>query len=119
MSFSGMLVHRCDLVQQGTVIGTDDYGRDIYGESIVPGVKCRADQLRMRSSTDERGLDFILENVIFFSADTPIKEDMTISNVVGIDGNPVLTGLFRIESINTVYSRVRLHHYEVTIQRND
>jgi len=119
MSFKGLLIHRCDLVQRNVVTGTDDYGREIYGEAVIPGVKCRADQLRSRASRDESGVDFIVENVVFFGPEIKITEDMTINNILDAEDNPVLDGEFRINNIFTVYGRVFLHHYEVTLQRVD
>lgn len=117
MSFRSLLIHHCDLIQRNVVTGTDDYGRDIYGESIIPGVSCRADKMRASTSRDEYGVDFIIDNVVFFAADIPIQEDMTINNIRDMEGKSVLTGSFGIKEINTIYGRKFLHHYEVTLQR--
>jgi hypothetical protein len=119
MSFSSLLIHECDLIQKNVVVGQDEYGRDIYGESVIPGIRCRADQLRTSSSRDEYGVDFIVENVVFFGPDVQIIEDMTVNNIKDLRGNLVLDGSFIIKDIFTVYGRVFLHHYEVTLQRTD
>jgi hypothetical protein len=119
VSFKSLLIHRCDLVQRNVVTGTDDYGRDIYGESVIPGVPCRADQLRARSSRDPYGTDFIVENVVYFPPDHKVTKEMSVNNIVDMDGNPVLEGSFSIENLATVYGRIRIHHYEVSLQRNE
>lgn len=117
MRFERHLIHRCTLVKPGQVIGQDPYGRDIYGNVSIPNVICRLDQMRKRVSTDERGTDFIVENVLFLAASQAIEPIMKVQDIKDLQGNIVSSGIFSIQNINPAYGRVRLHHYEVTLQK--
>jgi hypothetical protein len=119
MIFERNLVHRCTLVKPGVEVGKDPYGRPIYEDVEIANVACRADQIRRRVSSDESGVDYILENMLFFSAQTELTESMKIKQIQDDTRHPVLSGTFGIQNIRPIYGRIRLHHYEVILQGSD
>lgn len=117
MRFERRLIHRCTLVKPGQVIGQDPYGRDIYGDVPIENVSCRLDQMRKQVSVDGYGIDYIVENVLFLTASQAIEPSMKVQDIKDLQGNIVAAGVFSIQKINPAYGRVRLHHYEVTLQK--
>lgn len=117
MRFDRLLIHRCTLVKHGQVTGQDPYGRDIIEDVPIENVPCRLDQLQKRVSTDERGTDFITENVLFLSASQQVEPSMKVHSIKDLRGNDVVPGIFGIQNIKPIYGRIRLHHYEVTLQK--
>lgn len=105
------------MINPGVVTGTDPYGREIREDVPEPNVPCRADQITRRIATDANDSDVITQNVLFLSAERDVANNMKIQNIVDLDGNTVLDGSFTVEDINPVYARIRLHHYELTLQK--
>jgi hypothetical protein len=119
MRIKTLLIHRATLLVPGTENGTDDYGRPIYTDPTTREIRCRLDQLRVRTSTDEEGTDVVLDYVLYIAPDEKIVMGMSILNVIDEDGNVVADGTFTIQTIIPIYSRRKLHHYEVGLSRGD
>ncbi|MDP1383038.1 hypothetical protein Q8G31_23870 [Priestia megaterium] len=117
MRFERILTHRCTIVLAGQRIGETGYGKPIYGELPIENVPCRADQIRRRASVDQYGVDFIIENILFLGPDRQIPSGAKIKDIQDLQGNSVLEGVYSPENIKPVYSKVRLHHYEITLQK--
>jgi len=117
MRFERILTHRCTIVLTGQKIGETEYGKPIYGEVPVEDVPCRADQIKRRASVDQYGIDFITENILFVGPDQQIPSDAKIKDIQDLQGNAVLKGVYSPENVRPVYSKVRLHHYEITLQK--
>ncbi|MBO0962344.1 hypothetical protein J1P26_21815 [Neobacillus sp. MM2021_6] len=117
MRLERLLIHRCTLINPGQVVGKDAYNRDIIEDVPTPNVHCRIDQIKRRMSNDSNGVDIIVENVLFLSASEQINDAMTIKDIVDKDGNSVLSGIFKVDNINPIHGRIRLHHYEVTLKK--
>lgn len=117
MRFKTLLIHRCSLLIAGAVTGVDDYGRDIIGTIESTNIPCKVDSIRQRASSDEAGTDFIFTNVLFLPPDQQIALDTKIIDVLDKQGNPVLQGSFVVQDILPIYDRSKLHHYEVTLQK--
>lgn len=117
MRFSRLLIHRCTLLQVGQVVGKDPYGRDKYEDVPISDVPCRVDQIRRVVTKDDFGNDVVMENILFLSPDQELDETMKIVNVKDKNGSDVLKGTFAIKKINPVYRRSRLHHYEITLEK--
>lgn len=117
MRFRTLLIHRCTLLTQGTIIGQDDYGRDIIGSGEIPDVPCRFDRIRQRAAADETGTDFIYDNILYFDKEFSITLESKIQDIKDKEGNPILLGSFSVLDILPIYDRSKLHHYEVTVQR--
>jgi len=117
MRFERILSHRCTIILTGHKIGETEYGKPIYGELPVENVPCRADQIKRRASIDQYGVDFITENILFVGPDQQIPSDAKIKDIRDLQGNMVLEGVYSPENVRPVYSRVRLHHYEITLQK--
>ena len=117
MRFERILSHRCTIVLIGQKIGETEYGKPIYGELPVEDVSCRADQIKRRASVDQYGIDFVTENILFLGPDREIPSDAKIKDIQDLQGNFVLKGVYSPENIRPVYSKVRLHHYEITLQK--
>jgi len=117
MRFERILTHRCTIVLTGQKIGETEYGKPIYGELPVEDVSCRADQIKRRASVDQYGIDFVTENILFLGPDREIPSDAKIKDIQDLQGNFVLKGVYSPENIRPVYSKVRLHHYEITLQK--
>lgn len=117
--FERLLTHRCTLILKGKVTGQDAYGRDVVEDIEHPETPCRADRIRESKSRDETGVDYVLDYMLFFSANLQehVSLDMAVKDVVDEEGNPVLPGDFSIESFIPVYRRKALHHYEATLVR--
>jgi hypothetical protein len=118
MRFKTLLIHRCTLLIEGEVTGTDPYGRDIIGTVEKNDVPCRADQIRTRSMTDDTGTDFILDYVLYVGAEQTVTLNTKVQNITDKQGNPVLQGSFSALSVNPIYDRNKLHHYEITLLRD-
>lgn len=117
MRFSRLLIHRCTILKVGQVVGKDSYGRDKYEDISIPDVPCRVDQIRRVVTKDDFGTDVVVENILFLSPDQELDETMKIVNVKDKNGSDVLKGTFAIKKINPVYRRSRLHHYEITLEK--
>lgn len=117
MRFERHLIHRCTLINPGQVTGQDPYGRDIVEDVPIENVPCRLDQVKKRVSVDERGVDFIVEDVLFLPASQQIEPNMKVQDIKDLQGNVVASGIFTFQSINPIYGWVRLHHYEVALQK--
>ncbi|GAB1809825.1 hypothetical protein [Priestia megaterium] len=117
MRFERILSHRCTIVLTGQKIGETEYGKPIYGELPIENVPCRADQIKRRASVDQYGIDFVTENILFLGPDRTIPSDAKIKDIQDLQRNVVLEGMYSPENIRPVYSRVRLHHYEITLQK--
>jgi len=117
MRFERILSHRCTIVLTGQKIGETEYGKPIYGEVPIENVSCRADQIKRRASVDQYGVDFITENILFLGPDQQIPSDAKIKDIQDLQGNAVLKDVYLPENIRPVYSKVRLHHYEITLQK--
>jgi len=117
MRFERILSHRCTIVLTGQKIGETEYGKPIYGELPIENVPCRADQIKRRASVDQYGIDFVTENILFLGPDRTIPSDAKIKDIQDLQGNVVLEGIYSPENIRPVYSRVCLHHYEITLQK--
>jgi hypothetical protein len=117
MRFERILSHRCTIVLTGQKIGETEYGKPIYGELPIENVPCRADQIKRRASVDQYGVDFITENILFLGPDRQIPSDAKIKGIRDLQENTVLEGVYSPENIRPVYSKVRLHHYEITLQK--
>jgi hypothetical protein len=117
MRFERNLVHRCTLVLTGQKIGETEYGKPIYGEVPIEDVPCRAEQIKRRASVDQYGVDFITENILFLGADQQIPSNTKIKDIRDLKDKPVLDGVYNVEKAQPIYSRVRLHHYELTLQK--
>lgn len=99
------------------MIGQDPYGRDIVEDVRIENVPCRLDQVKKRVSVDERGVDFIVEDILFLPASQIVEPNMKVQDIKDLHGNNVAPGVFSIQNISPAYGRVRLHHYEVTLQK--
>lgn len=119
MRLENLLVHRATLLMPGQESGKDAYNRPIFSEPTTKQVKCRLDQLRVRTSTDAEGEDVILSYILFLGPDENIDTDMSIYNVIDKQGNVVVDGTFHVENIHPVYGRRLLHHYEINLSRGD
>jgi len=117
MRFERIFSHRCTIVLTGQKIGETEYGKPIYGELPIGNVPCRADQIKRRASVDQYGVDFITENILFLGPDQQIPSDAKIKDIQDLQGNAVLKGVYSPENVRPVYSKVRLHHYEITLQK--
>jgi hypothetical protein len=117
MRFERNLIHRCTLVLTGQKIGETEYGKPIYGELPVEDVPCRAEQITRRVSRDQYGVDLITENILFLGADQQIPSNTKVRDIRDLKDRPVLEGIYTVEKAQPIYSRVRLHHYEVTLQK--
>ena len=117
MRFDRILTHRCTIVLTGQKIGETEYGKPIYGELPIKDVPCRADQIKRRASVDQYGVDFITENILFLGPDRQILSDAKIKDIQDLQGNIILEGVYSPENIRPVYSKVRLHHCEITLQK--
>ncbi|MFS8601171.1 hypothetical protein LRO89_00970 [Priestia megaterium] len=117
MRFERILTHRCTIVLTGQKIGETGYGKPIYGELPIENVPCRADQIRRRASVDQYGVDFIIENILFLGPDRQIPSGAKIKDIQDLQGNVVLEGMYSPQNAKPVYSKVRLHHYEITLQK--
>jgi len=117
MRFERILTHLCTIVLTGQKIGETEYGKPIYGEIPIENVPCRADQIKRRASVDQYGVDFITENILFLGPDQQIPSDAKIKDIQDLQGNIVLKGVYSPDNVRPVYSKVRLHHYEITLQK--
>ncbi|MBE2973073.1 hypothetical protein [Priestia megaterium] len=117
MRFERILTHRCTIVLTGQKIGETEYGKPIYGGLPTENVPCRVDQIKRRASVDQYGVDFITENILFLGPDQQILSDAKIKDIQDLQGNVVLKGVYSPENVRPVYSKVRLHHYEITLQK--
>lgn len=117
MRFSRLLIHRCTILKVGQVVEKDPYGRDKYEDIPIPDVPCRVEQIRRVVTKDDFGTDVVVENILFLSPDQELDETMKIVNVKDKNGSDVLKGTFAIKKINPVYRRSRLHHYEITLEK--
>jgi hypothetical protein len=117
MRFERLLIHLCTISLPIDVVKKDPYNRPIYKERPTPDVPCRVDQIKRSVSVDTNGVDNIVDNVLFLSPTTQVNESMKITDIVDKDGNSVLFGTFKVESINSVQGRHRLHHYEITLKK--
>jgi len=117
MRFERILTHRCTIVLTGQKIGETEYGKPIYMDVPIENVPCRADQIRRKASVDQYGVDFIIENILFVGPDRKIPSDAKIKDIQDLQGNVVLEGVHTPENVKPVYSKVRLHHYEITLQK--
>ncbi|PGR00713.1 hypothetical protein [Priestia megaterium] len=117
MRFERILTHRCTIVLTGQKIGETEYGKPIYGEVPIENVPCRADQIKRRASVDQYGVDFITENILFLGPDQQIPSDAKIKDIQDLQGNAILKDVYLPENVRPVYSKVRLHHYEITLQK--
>ncbi|MCE4092857.1 hypothetical protein LXM61_27315 [Priestia megaterium] len=117
MRFEHILTHRCTIVLTGQKIGETEYGKPIYSDVPIGNVPCRADQIKRRASVDQYGVDFITENILFLGPDQQIPSDAKIKDIQDLQGNAVLKDVYLPENVRPVYSKVRLHHYEITLQK--
>lgn len=117
MRFERILTHRCTIVLTGQKIGETEYGKPIYGELPVEDVPCRADQIKRRASVDQYGIDFVTENILFVGPDQKTPSDAKIKDIRDLKDRPVLDGVYTVEKAQPIYSKVRLHHYEITLQK--
>ncbi|WP_455920104.1 hypothetical protein [Priestia megaterium] len=117
MRFERILTHRCTIVLTDQKIGETEYGKPIYGELPVEDVPCRADQIKRRASVDQYGIDFVTENILFVGPDQQTPSDAKIKDIRDLKDRPVLDGVYTVEKAQPIYSKVRLHHYEITLQR--
>ncbi|MEK4721515.1 putative minor capsid protein [Priestia sp. FSL W8-0524] len=117
MRFERILTHRCTIVLTGQKIGETEYGKPIYSDVPIGNVPCRADQIRRKASVDQYGVDFIIENILFVGPDKQIPSDAKIKDIRDLKDRPVLDGVYTVEKAQPIYSKVRLHHYEVTLQK--
>ncbi|GMG71817.1 hypothetical protein ICR95_20895 [Priestia megaterium] len=117
MRFERILTHRCTIVLTGQKIGETEYGKPIYGELPVEDVPCRAEQIKRRASVDQYGVDFITENILFVGPDQQTPSDAKIKDIRDLKNRPVLDGVYTVEKAQPIYSKVRLHHYEITLQK--
>jgi len=117
MRFNSLLVHRCSLLSAGESIGEDDYGRPIQSMVETINVPCRVDQVRERVVSGATGDDFILNNTLILGAKIPIFLDTKVLQIKDLQGTPVLEGSFSVENINPFYKGPKLHHYEISLQR--
>ena len=117
MRFERILTHRCTIVLTAQKIGETEYGKPVYGELPVEDIPCRADQIKRRVSVDQYGVDFITENILFLGPDQQISSNAKVKDIRDLKDRPVLDGIYTIEKAQPIYSKVRLHHYEVTLQK--
>lgn len=117
MRFKSLLVHRCSLLTAGETTGEDDYGRPIQSMVETINVPCRVDEVRERIVSGATGDDFILNNTLILGAKIPIYLDTKVLQIKDLQGVPVLDGSFSIENINPYYKGQKLHHYEISLQR--
>jgi len=117
MRFERNLIHRCTLVLPKQKIGETEYGKPIYRDLPVKNVPCRSTEIKRIVSRDQYGVNFITENILFLSASQDVEEEMKVKDITDRDGKPVLMGTYRTEECKPIYGRVRLHHYEVTLQK--
>lgn len=112
-----LLIHTCTLIYPGVKTGEDEYGQDIFSDAEYTDIPCRVDQIRERPSTSDTGTDFILTNVLYLTSEANISLDMLIKDIMDKEGNIVLPGSFGVMNLNPIYDREKLHHYEVSLQR--
>jgi len=117
MNFKKLLIHRCSLLTEGEATGEDDYGRPIPSTIESINVPCRVDQIRERTAYDSTGNDYIVTNVLFLDANETVASTTKIFHIEDLEGNPVLSGSFSVKDINPVYGRRKLHHNEITLQK--
>ncbi|BFI99916.1 MAG: hypothetical protein PME_23520 [Priestia megaterium] len=117
MRFERILTHRCTVVLTGQKTGETEYGKPIYSDVPIENVPCRADQIKRRASVDQYGVDFITENILFVGPAQQIPSEAKIKDIQDLQGNIVLKGVYSPENVRPVYSRARLHHYEITLQK--
>lgn len=117
MRFERLLIHRCTLISPGQVVGKDRYNRDIREDVPVANVPCRVDSITRRVANDQNGEDIVVQNVLFLLGTQEVVDTMTARDIRDLEGNAVLDGTFSFQDINPIYGRVRLHHYEIALQR--
>jgi hypothetical protein len=117
MRFERLLTHLCTISLPIDVIKKDPYNRPIYKERPTPDVPCRVDQIKRSVSVDTNGVDNIVDNVLFLSPTSHVGESMKIMNIIDKNGEVVLAGTFKVEHINPIWRRNRLHHYEITLKK--
>jgi len=117
MRFKSLLIHRCSLLTVGGVSGEDDYGRPIQTTIETINVPCRVDAVRERVVSGATGNDFILNNTLILGAKIPVHLDTKVLEIKDSQGNSVLEGSFSVENINPFYDTRKLHHYEISLQR--
>jgi hypothetical protein len=117
MNIKNMLVHRCTIVHQGTVIGQDDYGQDIYGDLLEANIPCFADRIHQVVSSDDIGDDVVQRNKLFLPNDIDVSMSMKIRDITDKKGNPVIPGSFITEEVNPLYTRRGLSHFELRIRK--
>ncbi|PFP29406.1 hypothetical protein COJ96_10910 [Bacillus sp. AFS073361] len=119
MRISHLLIHCATVVVPGGQSGKDAYGRPIYSEPTTREIKCRLDQLRQSTSTDDEGKDVLWSYILFAGPEDSFDMNMQIREVVDKEGNVVAKGTYSIEQIFPVYQLSRLHHYELHLSRGD
>ncbi|MDA4083845.1 putative minor capsid protein [Bacillus cereus] len=117
MRFEGLLIHQCTFIKQNVVIGQDDYGRDIYGEEQIKGIKCRFDKLEKRVTKNDNSIDTIIQPVLYLAASQEISETVKIKDIADQNGISLLPGIYEIQKLTPVYGKIRVHHYEVELKK--
>lgn len=117
MLFEKMLIHRCTLINEGVVIGRDDYGRDILKESKQDNVPCRFDEVRQTVRNDDTGFDFIYQNALYFDKDIEISLSTEIRDIRDQFGMVIMAGSHSISRLVPIYDSSSLHHWEAIIQQ--
>lgn len=119
MRIKSLLVHRCDTIfQSEESTETDPYGRPIFSEIKAYDVICRLDSVQERIVPDDTGNDILITHMMTFSPENEPLTNMRIENIRDKHGFIVLRGTFRVVSINPVYGRRVLHHYEVDLTKD-
>lgn len=119
MRINNLLIHRATVKVPGQQTGEDAYGRPIYSKPSVKEIKCRLDQLQIRTSVDAEGRDVIYSYLLFVGPDERLDMDTRVLNVLDENGVSVVFGEFSVVNIHPVYARRTLHHYELQLVRSD
>jgi len=119
MRINHTLIHRATIRVPGEQTGKDAYGRPIYSSPTTREIKCRLDQLQVRTSIDAQGQDVIYSYILYVGPDEELNPNLKVLNVVDEQGISVIFGEFSILNIYPVYGRRNLHHYELQLSRGD
>ncbi|MGE7191763.1 putative minor capsid protein [Lysinibacillus fusiformis] len=120
MRINKLLIHHATLViPGGEEVGKDAYNRPILSKPTTKQIKCRLDEIRQRTSTDEEGTDVVLSYTLYASPLEKIDIGMKITNVLDENDRVVADGTFNVEDVHPAYNRTSLHHYEIALSRGD
>ncbi|MFI8709945.1 putative minor capsid protein [Bacillus sp. NPDC077411] len=116
-AFKRLLIHRCTFIKQNAVIGQDEYGRDIYGEEEIKDIPCRFDEMKKKIQKNDNAIDVIIQPILYIAAPQEISETIKIKDIRDVNDTSILSGVYEVKELGPKYTRKRLHHYEVELQK--